>query len=74
MRSRACAGSAGNGGGGSGQTGVQANINNDKVKDYDDTGLNTALFNEFVNATTSTTNRPLHDFCDWCFWTALGLP
>ncbi|HKV06953.1 MAG TPA: hypothetical protein VJ725_02370, partial [Thermoanaerobaculia bacterium] len=63
-----------NGGGGSGQTGVQANINNDKVNDYDDAGLNTALFNEFVNATTSTTNRPLHDFCDWCFWTALGLP
>ncbi|HEX6862858.1 MAG TPA: hypothetical protein VF414_08590, partial [Thermoanaerobaculia bacterium] len=56
------------------QTGIQANINGDTVKDYDSNGLNSALFNEFVDATTSTTNRPLHDFCDWCFWTALGLP
>jgi hypothetical protein len=62
------------GGGGSGETGVNANINDDKVKDYDDDGLDTDLFNEFVDAATSTTNIPLHDHCDWCFWTALGLP
>ncbi|HEV2720205.1 MAG TPA: hypothetical protein VG323_09315 [Thermoanaerobaculia bacterium] len=62
-----------NGSGGSGQTGVRANINGDKVKDYAGM-LNADLFNEFVDAMTSTTNRPLHDFCDWCFWTALGLP
>lgn len=63
-----------NGSGGSAQTGVKANINNDKLKDYDDTAPNTDLFNEFVDAATATTNIPLHDHCDWCFWTALGLP
>lgn len=56
------------------QTGVQANINGDKLKDYDGNAPSSDLFNEFVDASTSTTNLPLHDFCDWCFWTALGLP
>jgi len=63
-----------NGSGGSAQTGIKANINNDKLKDYDGTAPNTDLFNEFVDAATATTNIPLHDHCDWCFWTALGLP
>lgn len=63
-----------NSNGNPGETGVMANINGDKVSDYSTTGVNADLFNEFVDDTTTVSNQPLHDHCDWCFWTGLGLP
>lgn len=58
--------------------GVTANINDDTIGDYFEApGFwvpDPDLFNEVVDASTTTTDRPLHDYCDWCFWTPLGLP
>ncbi|MFC1712313.1 hypothetical protein ACFL6S_01525 [Candidatus Poribacteria bacterium] len=62
-----------NGNGNSTETGISYNINNDKVSDYSSSGVDSALFNEYVNPTTTQSNQPLHDYCDWGYFTGLGV-